>query len=94
MATKEECLDLHKKAHVMAFKHMKLVRGVSAERLEKELLLVQDLMADRIYEEHGFESEHVDLMKTRHDLEADDDYQAEFASYMQKIQALGVGGPD
>ena len=78
----------------MALKHMKLVRGVPTERLEKEQLLVDGLMADRIYEEHGLEYEHFNLMTTRLDLEADDDYQAEFTAYMQRIQALGVGGPD
>ena len=72
----------------MAFEHMKLLRGVPVERLEKENMFIQDLMADHIYEKYGFEAEHVDLMKNRHNLEEDNDYQAEFASYMRNIQSL------
>ena len=42
------------------------------ERLEKEMLVLEELMADRIHEKHGFEAEHVDLMKERLELEQEE----------------------
>ena len=87
-------MELHLKTHEMTFDHMKKVRGVPAERIEKELMMIQDVMVDRIFEEHGFEGEHVNLLKTRHNLDADHKYHTEYVSYMQRIQFLGLGGPD
>ena len=67
-------MDLHRQAHDIAYNHLKKIRTVPPERLDTEMQILEELMADRIYDEHGYEAEHVDLMKERLGLEQDPDY--------------------
>lgn len=53
---------------------MRKVKLVKPERLEIEMLVMEDYMTDLIYDQFGFEADHVDLMKMRLGLEQDPDY--------------------
>jgi len=91
--SRKEAITVHKRLHELSVEHLDLLksRGCQGDELQGEMTIIAMVLADKLHEATGVNSDDLDAATERLNLEEDAEYQIMVREYTQVVQKIKLG---
>ena len=84
-------MTIHAKLHSISLEHLTKLKSLSSDDLQQALGYLTPILADKLFQVSGIESDELDSATERLGIEQDPKYQLMVKDYKEKVAALKLG---